>query len=571
MNGRWLSGIVRVTSLAMLLAGSTATSAADTSKHTGQKQGEPSSQKSSQESSQKEAHTPSQDQGEPQSQNASEASSQKSAPSSSRQKPKSSFGYEDVVARARVLASEPYTPRNKIPAFLRESGSVAWKTIQFKPKYALWQGARIPFEVRFYHPGSYFVYPVTVHAVSDCGARVLHFSPQQFDYPSPKVRKKIPENLGYAGIKIMHHLNSSEYLDEVVSFLGASYFRALPEGAHYGASARGLAINTATSSGEEFPAFTHFWLVQPESGDQTLTLYALLDSPSVAGAYKFVIDPGQTTVMQVEATLFTRTAIKKLGIAPLTSMFAWGENSMHRGHHARPEAHDSDGLLIHFGSGEWLWRPLKNPQQLTVNQFVAESIQGFGLLQRDRNFFHYQHLEYEYEDRPSVWVVPKGDWGPGAVELVQIPSNSEVNDNIIVYWVPDDPVKANERLHFAYTLKWMMHDPSSHGRATTRATRIGYATVNPEQKKEFIKIAIEFDGGKLGKPTDLQEVTAHITPMREVNLHKIQAVRNPHTNGVRLSFLVPTSALDKPLDLRAFLSGAKGQPLTETWTYTLAQ
>lgn len=479
-----------------------------------------------------------------------------------------SFGYEQVVAKAKALAAKAYTPRAKIPAFLRQANFSGWDKIEFRPEHALWQGDKIPFEIRFYHPGSYYVYPVTVHVVSNGDVKTLSFSPKQFDYPSEKIRKKVPENLGYAGIKILHHLNSPEYLDEVTSFLGASYFRALPEGAHYGLSARGLAVNTATDGGEEFPAFTDFWLVKPDPGDKALTLYALLDSPSVTGAYKFVINPGKTTTIQVEATLFTRAPIKKLGIAPLTSMFAWGENSLYRLQHARPEAHDSDGLLIHTGNGEWLWRPLRNPQRLTVNQFVTDDIVGFGLLQRDRNFFNYQHLEYEYEDRPGLWVVPKGDWGKGAVELVQIPSNSEVNDNIIAYWVPDDPVKAGERLHFAYTLKWTMHDPSSHGRATTRATRIGYAALAPGQEN-LIKIAIEFDGGKLGKLTDPANVTPHVSAMRDVKLHNIQAVRNPHTEGWRLSFLVPTSALGEPLELRAYLSGPGGQPLTETWTYTL--
>lgn len=481
------------------------------------------------------------------------------------------FGYEQVVAKAKALAAEAYKPRDEVPEFLQKFGVAELKRIHFRPEDALWKGDKPPFEVRFYHPGSFFVYPVTVHVVTSDGTHVLPFSPDQFEYPSDETLKKIPQHLGYAGLKILHQLNSTEYLDEVASFLGASYFRAVPEGAHYGLSARGLAINTASSDGEEFPAFTDFWLVRPEAGDDALTVYALLDSPSVAGAYKFVIDPGKTTTMKVETTLFTRAAIKKLGIAPLTSMFMWGENSLHRLDNSRPEAHDSDGLLIHDGSGEWLWRPLKNPQALTINQFASNGVRGFGLLQRDRDFFHYQQFDYEYQDRPGLWVIPDGDWGKGAVELVQIPSGSEVNDNIVVYWVPDEPVKAAETLHFAYTLKWLMHDPSDHGRATTRATRIGYAAIVPGEKKNRIKVAIEFDGGKLGKLTDAGDVRANVSAMREVELGNIRAVRNPHTNGWRLSFLVPVSALGEPLELRAYLSTPDGQPLSETWTYTLAQ
>lgn len=531
MHRRWLSGTARLAGLCLLCASITA-SAADAPKA---------------------SDTPSN-------------SSQKNNPEQADSK---SFGYQSVVDQARMLATKPYTPRDQIPAFLRKHSVAQWKAIEFRPDYALWQGARIPFEARFYHPGSFYAYPVAVHLVSDCAVKTLQFSPQQFDYASEKIRQKIPAQLGYAGVKLLHHLNSAEHLDEVASFLGASYFRALPKGAHYGLSARGLAVGTATESGEEFPAFTDFWLIEPQPGDQILTLYALLDSPSVAGGYKFVIDPGETTTMQVEATLFTRAAIKKLGIAPLTSMFAWGENSLHRLNHARPEAHDSDGLLIHNGNGEWLWRPLDNPQTLTINQFISESILGFGLLQRDRAFSNYQHLSYEYQDRPSLWVVPTSGWGQGRVELVQIPSDSEINDNIIVYWVPKKPIKAEQRLHFTYTLKWLMHDPSSHQRATTRATRVGYHTATPEQKKQFMKVAIEFVGGALSKLPATAKVKPQVSAARDVALEQIKAMHNPHTDGWRLSFLVPTSALDKPLDLRAFLSNHGGAPLTETWTYTL--
>lgn len=499
-----------------------------------------------------------------------QASSDKQTPHE-KQASDDGFGYDDVVAKAKALANKPYEPRDKVPKFLQELGFVGLNKINFKNKKALWDGEKVPYEARFYHPGSFFVYPVAMNMVTDKGVKPIPFSRDYFGYPSAEMRKKVPKDLGFAGVKILHHLNSSEYLDEVVSFLGASYFRALPKGAHYGLSARGLAIDTATSSGEEFPAFTQFWLVKPDAGDETLTLYALLDSPSVAGAYKFVVNTGETTTMDVSVTLFTRKAIEKLGIAPLTSMFAWGENSLHRLKNPRPEAHDSDGLLIHYGNGEWLWRPLKNPQKLTLNQFVVENLQGFGLLQRDRNFFHYQNLNYHYEDRPGAWVVPHGDWGPGVVELVQLPSDSEVNDNIVAYWIPKEPVKADEKLHFEYTLKWLMHEPRKHKRARTHATRIGYAAIVPGQEKIRLKVAIEFVGGKLDDIREPGKVEPRVSPLRDVTLSNIKAVPNPHTDGWRLSFLVPTKALEKPLELRAYLAGPNGRALTETWTYTLTE
>lgn len=264
------------------------------------------------------------------------------------------FGYKQVVEKAKALAQKDFQPRDKVPKFLRELDFMGLDQIQFNAAKALWKGDKVPYEARFYHPGSFYVYPVTMHLVTDDGVKKIPFSRDYFNYPSDELRKKVPKDLGFAGVKFLGYLNSSEHLDEILSFLGASYFRALPAGAHYGLSARGLAINTASSEGEEFPAFTDFWLVKPDPGDQNLVVYALLDSPSVTGAYRFVVDPGKTTTMDISATLFTRTAVEKLGIAPLTSMFTWGENSLHRLANSRPEAHDSDGLLIHNGNGEWL-------------------------------------------------------------------------------------------------------------------------------------------------------------------------------------------------------------------------
>lgn len=481
----------------------------------------------------------------------------------------SDFGYAQVVEKARALAAKPYEPQKTIPKFLQELGFVGLNEIKFRDDKALWKGAAVPFEAWFYHPGSFYIHPVTIRVVDEDGVSRLPFSRDYYSYPNEDMRGKVPEDLGFAGVKVLHQLNSTEYLDEVASFLGASYFRALPADAHYGLSARGLAIDTATEQGEEFPSFTDFWLVEPAQGAEKLTMYALLDSPSVAGAYKFVIDPGDTTTTQVEATLFPRKPIRKLGMAPLTSMFAWGENSLHRLDDYRPEAHDSDGLLIHNSTGEWLWRPLKNPQTLTINRFIANNVRGFGLLQRDRNFFHYQDLSYEYERRPGAWVTPKGDWGKGAIELVQIPSDSEVNDNIVVYWVPDDPVKAGETLHYAYNIAWIIEDPSPDDRGTTQATRIGYAAIVPGQPKDQIKIAIEFTGGKLGEMSDPATVEPRVSAMRDVTLSNIKAVHNPHTDGWRLTFLVPTSALEQPLELRAFLAASDAGALTETWSYTL--
>ncbi|WP_158583468.1 glucan biosynthesis protein [Salinisphaera sp. Q1T1-3] len=485
--------------------------------------------------------------------------------------PNSAFSYDKLVARAKSLAGKDYEAPKQVPQFLRDLGADQLSKITYQPDKALWHGSDQPFEATFYHPGSFYDHAVKIHVVKDGKAQTFAFDKNRFTYPNADLKSKVPDDLGYAGFKVLHALNDPQKRDEVMSFLGASYFRALAADQHYGLSARGLAIDTGnTSKGEEFPNFTDFWLVDPGKESKQMTIYALLDSPSVTGAYKFVLTPGKTTKTQVEETLFTRKAITKLGIAPLTSMFTWGENSLARLDDYRPEAHDSDGMLISSANGEWVWRPLVNPQKLWMNQFNASDVRGFGLMQRDRAFADYQDLDYQYEKRPSAWIKPKGDWGNGHLELVEIPSDSEVNDNIDLYWVPSDPIKAGQRLHFAYDIDWMSHDVIPESLGHTVATRVGMAAVTPGQQKNQVKVAIDFVGGELSKLKDAKSVQPRVNAGRDVTINNIQAVRNPHTGGWRLSFLVPTSALDSPLNLRAYLADANGGGLTETWTYLLS-
>lgn len=481
------------------------------------------------------------------------------------------FDYESVVQIAKKRAAEPYSAPSQIPQFLRDFDFAKLDKIDYKRDRALWHDSGLPFEAMFYHPGSYYSHAVTVHRITDGKVERLPFDKSRFTYSDSELAKRVPDDLGYAGVRLLHELGTPDKLDEVVSFLGASYFRALGADEHYGLSARGLAIDTGSDSGEEFPAFVEYWLVEPEKTGDTLTLYALLDSPSAAGAYRFDIEPGDATRTRVEATLFTRKAIGKLGVAPLTSMFTWGENSLTRLDDYRPEAHDSDGLLVSATNGEWLWRPLRNPQKLSMDQLSADNVRGFGLMQRDRVFDHYQDLDYQYEKRPNAWITPRDDWGAGHLELVQIPSDSEVNDNIALYWVPKDPITQGQRLHYAYDIKWSQDLAGPESLAHTAATRIGRAAVTPGQPRDTMRVVIDFVGGELDKLTEAGDVQPRVNAMRDATINDIKAVRNPHTGGWRLSFLVPTGSLKSPLELRAFLAGANGGALTETWSYALSR
>ena len=479
---------------------------------------------------------------------------------------RAAFGLDDVAARAKKLAASTYNePKGQVPDWLLKLSYDQWRDIRFRPDESLWRAKKLPFQVQFFHPGLYYDRTVRMNVVEPSGVKPFKFSPNQFDYGKNDFASRVPQDLGYAGFRVHAPIKTKEYFDEVIVFLGATYFRALGRNEVFGLSARGLAIDTAESRGEEFPWFKEFWLVQPAPGAQELTLYALLDSPSLTGAYRFDVNPGDQTMVKVQGRLFLRREVQKLGIAPLTSMFFHGENTRQHFDDFRPEVHDSDGLLVHFASGEWLWRPTDNPRSLNVSGMQTESPKGFGLLQRDREFDHYQDLETQQHHRPSVWIAPDGPWGAGRVEMVEIPTNADINDNVVTYWVPKQAVRVGEPFEFAYTMSWYGEDPSRPPGGRVYATRRDAGTVEGAQR--FI---IDFAGGKLKNiPAErvLRGVVTVVGGADAAELLDQHVVKNPEIGGWRLSFHIRPKTR-QAIELRAFLEEG-GEVLTETWSYQI--
>jgi len=475
------------------------------------------------------------------------------------------FGLDDVAKRAQELAASSYEPRPKVPDWLLNLSYDQWRDIRFRPDESLWRDRKSRFEVQLFHLGLFYDRAVRIHLVDGKGVRPVEFSPSLFDYGKNKFASQVPQDLGFAGFRIHYPIKTPKYPDEVIVFLGASYFRALGKNEVFGLSARGLAIDTAESSGEEFPDFREFWLVVPSPGAKEIEIYALLDSPSVAGAYRFVVRPGTETQVDVETRLFLRREVKKLGIAPLTSMYFLGENDLREIVDFRPEVHDSDGLLMQTGTGEWLWRPLDNPRTLHVSSFQIEHPKGFGLMQRDRDFANYQDLEARSELRPSAWVEPKGDWGKGRVELIEIPTKSDIHDNIVAFWVPAELPKPGTPATFAYSMSWFGDDAKRPPGGRVVGTRRDFGTF--EDAHRFV---VDFDGGKLAKmPADtvVRGVVSIAGGDDSAELIEQQVVKNPVTGGWRLAFQVRPRHKG-PVDVRAFLD-AGGEALTETWSYVV--
>jgi glucans biosynthesis protein len=480
------------------------------------------------------------------------------------------FNFNDVSKRAKALADKSYKkPDATLPPTLRNLNHEQYSDIHFRPEKSVWRGQQLPFELTFMHRGGIFNEPVRINEITPNGVAQITFDSTMFDYGKNAVDAGQLKGLGFSGFRIRFPVNSPKVKDDVLSFQGASYFRAMGKSQGYGLSARGLAINTAVASGEEFPRFVEFWLNRPKAGDKTLTIYALLDSQSVTGAYEFQLRPGVDTVIDVRAKLFFRNEVTKLGIAPLTSMFFFGENQQSRTEDVRPEVHDSDGLSILTGEKEWIWRPLVNPKRLLVTSFATTNPLGFGLMQRDRNFSSYLDLDNRYESRPSTWITPKGKWGEGSVELVQIPTPDETNDNIVAYWMPKNVPKAGKTLDFAYSMAWQKNAEKRPASAWVEQTRIGYSSEPGKAKDGITRMNIDFAGDTLKKLGD-KPVEGIVTADDNGRLISVNTRPIPATGGWRVEVAMRRNDENKPVELRGHLRNpANGTTLSETWSYIL--
>jgi glucans biosynthesis protein len=377
----------------------------------------------------------------------------------------------------------------------------------------------------------------------------------------------LPVNVGFAGFRLHYPLNVPQAFDEVIAFLGASYFRFLGRNQRYGLSGRGLAVGAGTDA-EEFPIFREFWIDTPAPNADHATIYALLDGASVTGAYRFDLYPGQDSVLDVSTTLFPRKPGVKFGLAPLSSMFFIGEDDHRFNEDFRRELHDSDGLLIHSGTGEWIWRPLRNPAQTAVSAFLDRDVRGFGLLQRDRKFDDYEDLDLAYELRPSYWIEPHDSWGEGRVELVELPTADETNDNIVASFVPKDSPEPGKPFSFGYriTASLQLERLSPNGQVvntfTTAARALGSAEPVTPGSRRFI---VDFSGGDLAYYLPAPQLVEVVPTTTQGKITRSFVMPNPHTKGFRAAIDVQLET-GQATDLRAFLrSGTR--TLTETWTF----
>lgn len=469
------------------------------------------------------------------------------------------FSFEELIKRAKQNALGPYTDNAPPRAgdILQQVDYDAFGKIQFRKDHTLQvDGGKAP--IRLFHLQRYAQKPVGIYVVEGNKSREVLYSPDFFDMPDDSPAKKLPKDIGFAGFRVLNPGKDTDWL----AFMGAAYFRTSGEMDQFGLSARALAVDTAMPTAEEFPRFTDFFFAPSETG--AVTIYAMMDSARVTGVVKFDIHHPKGVIMTINARFFARADMARVGIAPLTSMFWFSEYNAHQaGTDWRPEIHDSDGLAIWTGSGERLWRPLNNPPRVMTSSFVDDHVKGFGLCQRDRNFENYQDDGVFYERRATVWVEPLGDWGKGQVQLVEIPTDDEIHDNIVAYWVFDKPVKQGDEISVDYRLFWLKDEPYPPTVGYTYSSRIGRGGVPGQPRPPgVVKFVVDFDGGILGTLGQKDGVEADVSASSGT-ISGVYALPVVGTRRWRAVFDLTVDS-PAPVELRLFLKQG-GKALTETW------
>nr|WP_053214853.1 glucan biosynthesis protein G [Pseudomonas sp. Q12-87] len=470
------------------------------------------------------------------------------------------FSLDDVSAKAQELAGQKYeAPRSNLPNEFREMKFADYQKIRFRTEKAEWADQKTPFRLSFYHQGMHFDTPVKINEITATTVEEIKYDPSRFDFDDVKFDPKATEQLGYAGFRVLYPINKADKQDEIMTMLGASYFRVIGKGQTYGLSARGMAIDTALPSGEEFPRFREFWIQRPKPTDKHLVIFALLDSPRATGAYRLTLRPGTDTVVDVKSRMFLRDRVTKLGVAPLTSMYLFGANQPSKVLNYRRELHDSSGLSIHAGNGEWIWRPLNNPKHLAVSNFSVENPRGFGLLQRGRDFSHYEDLDDRYDKRPSAWIEPKGDWGKGTVDLVEIPTADETNDNIVAFWSPEKLPEPGQPLDFSYRLHWTLDEASLHSpdsawvKQTLRSTGDVKQSNLIRQPDGSVAYLVDFEGPSLQALPEDADVRSQVSIGENGEIVENSVRYNPETKGWRLTLRLKIKDSKQATEMRAAL------------------
>ncbi len=470
------------------------------------------------------------------------------------------FSWDGLKAKAKALAAKPYQPPPPITdPVLAGLDYDQYRSINFRAERAIWRDRSSAYQMQLFHAGYLYREPVDMFLVDNGRAAKIRYERDMFRFGRAEERLPLPDDSGFSGFRLHAPINASDVFSEFLVFQGASYFRGRAKGQSYGLSARGLAIDTVQPGGEEFPSFRAYWVETPQQGSDTVTVYALLDSKSVAGAYRFTVSRSVDVIMDVECEIHPRRTLTHAGIAPFSSMFFFGPADHTYHDDFRPRVHDSDGLLIATSGGDWIWRPLVTGSNILYSAFSDKSPRGFGLMQREREFDHYQDINAEYQKRTSAWLEPLSDWGEGSVDLIELPTDNEYMDNVVAFWRPRQPMQAGGSHSYSYRLIWCWHVPVEPNLAQVVATRTGKGI--PEGSRYF---QIDLAGGSIHASAD-EEYWDYQVSASEGSVKAFTVAPNPIIDGKRIGIEYHPSgsvSADVSFQIRRF-----GKPVSEKWVY----
>jgi glucans biosynthesis protein len=479
--------------------------------------------------------------------------------------PATPFSWDLLNGQAKALAEKPFdAQRYKGPPSVANLDYDAYRQIRFNPGKAIWAEEPFNFRLQLFHGGYIYKDPVDLYITENGQARRIRYHRDYYTFGLAERPLEISESEGYySGFRVHSPVYDPNDFSEFVVFQGASYFRSKAKGQTYGLSARGIAIDTAQDGKtEEFPAFRAFWIERPKPGERTITVYGLLDSPSVAGVYKFVAALGDDTVMDIECQIYPRSPLTHCGIAPFSSMFFYGPADAHHPDDFRPRVHDSDGLSIHTGSGDWIWRPIVTADFILYSIFFDEDPKGFGLIQRLRGFEHYQDIGAGYQDRPSTWVEPLSGWGEGSVDLIELPTDTEYVDNIVAFWRPKEPLQPGHSYNYRYKLTWLWQSPAPANLAKVVKTGAG---VGLAPGSRFL--LIDFAGGDISADADEEHWDFDVHASAGF-IKAYSITPNPFIDGKRIGIEYHPDG--KTVADLSFQIRRMGVPISEKWVYRWA-
>ena len=473
--------------------------------------------------------------------------------------------FEELDSYAQQVATEDFNSCPPLPEPISALDYDLYRMIAFRPEKAVWWGVD-PFWFELFHRGFVHRNRVAIHVVSGTKEIPIPFSQEYFNYRGPLKQIRLPDDTGFAGLKIVGRFPGRDDGQEMLALQGASYFRARTADTVYGTSARGLAINCGTRGAEEFPVFRQFWVRKPTSTATTLTLLALLESESVTGAYQFTLQPGRhQTAIEVRARLYFRKQVEKVGIAPLTSMWMWGDGLSPPAHETRPHVHDADGLLIAEADDRWTWRALSRQSYPSLTRLECNDLRGFGLMQRETRYQQYQDDEALYHRRPSVWIEPAAEWGPGAIELLELNGAHEGIDNIAAFWVPRGPMPVGSPVELRYTVRVFRGELPEH------RTLAKCVETSIDRRGETLEFRVTFRGPALRKSTPQSPPALQVAAVRGTveNQRLEPAADGGWQARVAVRRENPDPASTEPVEIRMTLHNAAGA-ISETWCYLCA-